>query len=264
VTVPYRFEDGWIIHDATDYVPQDEVSKATVFALANGYMSSRGAPESAPEHLPGVVGHHVNGLYDTPTGGILDREMINLPAWTPLHLEVDGRALELTGGEQQAYARALDLRRGLLGQSVRWVTPASKAVSLDSERLVSMAVPHLAAIRWTLTSDTDCEVSIRSAIDAGVKNRFADWHFSSVSAKANVLTSAVTITTIEPGYSVIVAAAHQIDGATGPIACSGETADQRATNVCSFQLSRLRQPFFHRRPHGAGSRRTGRGAGRRL
>jgi nigerose phosphorylase len=237
VTGPYRFEDGWIIRDATEYVPGNEVSKATVFALANGYMSSRGAPESAPLDLPGVVGHHVNGLYDTPTGGILDREMINLPAWTPLHLEVDGRALELTGSERQAYARVLDLRRGLLGQSVRWVTPASKTVSLDSERLVSMARPHLAAIRWTLTCDADCEVSIRSSIDAAVKNRFAEGHFSSARAAAEGLTSAVTVTTIEPGYSVIVAAAHAIDGATGPITCSGETANQRAGNVCSFRLN---------------------------
>jgi nigerose phosphorylase len=237
VTVPYRFEDGWIIHDATDYVPQDEVSKATVFALANGYMSARGAPESAPLDLPGVVGHHVNGLYDTPTGGILDREMINLPAWTLLHLEVDGHALKLTGSERRGYTRMLDMRRGLLRQSIRWVTRESRAVSLDSERLVSLARPHLAAIRWTLTSDADCEVSICSAIDAAVKNRFARGHFSSVSAEANALTSAVTVTTIEPGYSVVVAAAHEIDGVRGSIACSGETADQRARNICSFRLS---------------------------
>jgi nigerose phosphorylase len=238
VTGPYRFEDGWIIRDATDYVPQDEVSKATVFALANGYMGSRGAPESAPLDLPGVVGHHVNGLYDTPTGGILDREMVNLPAWTPIHLEIDGHPLDLTGGERRAYARTLDLQHGLLRQYVRWgwVTPESKTVTLDSERLVSMARLHLAAIHWTLMSDADCEVSIRSSIDAGVKNRFAEWHFSSVSAEADGLTSAVTVITIEPGYSVVVAAAHQIGGLPGPIMCSAETTGQCAGNVCSFRL----------------------------
>ncbi|HVO68793.1 MAG TPA: glycosyl hydrolase family 65 protein, partial [Aggregatilineaceae bacterium] len=114
---------------------------------------------------------------------------------------------------------------------------ASKTVSLDSERLVSMARPHLAAIHWTLTSDADCEVSIRSSIDAAVTNRFAEGHFSSVSVQADALTSAVTVTTIEPGYSVVVAAAHEIDGVTGPIAYQGGASHQRANFACSFRLS---------------------------
>ena len=63
----YDFVDSWIIRDSFGYVPEDEVSKATVFALANGYMSSRGSQESVQPSLPGVVGHHINGLYDSPT-----------------------------------------------------------------------------------------------------------------------------------------------------------------------------------------------------
>jgi trehalose/maltose hydrolase-like predicted phosphorylase len=51
------------------------------------------------------------------------------------------------------------------------------------------------------------------------------------------LVSAVTVTTIEPRYSVVVAAAHEIDGTTGSTTCCGETTNQRTTKVCSFRLS---------------------------
>ena len=81
LTDQFVSEDGWKIHDLAAYDAASEVSRATVFALANGYMGSRGAPECALLESPGVVGHHINGLYDTPSGGILDREMINLPAY---------------------------------------------------------------------------------------------------------------------------------------------------------------------------------------
>ena len=189
----YQFENGWIIHDLAAYAPANEVSRATVFALANGYMGSRGAPESAPLDLPGVVGHHVNGLYDTPSGGILDREMINLPAWTPVQLAVDGRVLDLTN--HQSYTRALDMRQGLLHQTVQW-----PGVTLRSERLVSMARLHLAAIRWELEADRECTITLTSSIDAAVKNRFADTHFARIHPQADGSRISVEVATIEPGY----------------------------------------------------------------
>lgn len=224
----YRFENGWLIHDLAEYALGNEVSRATVFALANGYMGVRGAAESAPLERPGVVGQYVNGLYDTPTGGILDREMINLPAWTAIQLEMDGCALNLTGTEREDYTRVLDMQRGVLRQSARWLTPDHKEVTLHSERFVSMARPHLAAIRWQLEAGTDCTITIRSAIDSAVTNRFADRHFAQVSCAAGDRGCSVEVTTIEPGYRAIVAAAHALADATSEVVWRGETTPQRA------------------------------------
>src|SRR5258706_12849290 len=111
MTYEYEFIDGWIIRDLAGYSLPDEVSKATVFALANGYMGSRGAPEFCSPRLQGVVGTYVNGLYDSPTGKILDREIVNLPTWTAMVLEVDGEALTLD--QPQTYVGQLDIRQGL-------------------------------------------------------------------------------------------------------------------------------------------------------
>ncbi|MEL7675521.1 MAG: hypothetical protein AAGU78_17425, partial [Chloroflexota bacterium] len=171
MTYAYDFVDGWLIRDRAGYVPDDEVSKATVFALANGYTSSRGASEFLPADAPGVAGHYVNGLYDSPSGGILDREMINLPAWTPLALAVDGEALDLAAPGLGRYSRALDLRRALLVQSYRWRTRRGLTVTLDCERLVSAGRLHLGAIQWRLRAGAPCAVTLRSSVDARVSNR---------------------------------------------------------------------------------------------
>ncbi len=232
LTSQYRFEDGWAIRDLAPYVPQNEVSRATVFALANGYMSSRGAPESAPPTLPGVVGHYINGVYDTPTGGILDREMINLPAWTPLQLQVNGHILDLTGPAVQGYARVLDLRRGLLQQALRWQVPGGPAITVQSERLVSMTRPHLAAIQWRIEADGACEIGLLSSIEAGITNRFAASHFKAVRPRADGDRCAVEVDTINPGCRVVVAAQHTTRGSV-----QSEADEQRAVQHFTLRLS---------------------------
>ena len=198
--------NGWLIRDQTSPAASDEVRKATVFALANGYMSSRGAPEDTPPDRPGIVGHHVNGLYDTPTGGILDREMINLPAWSMLQLESDGQPLRLA--EAASYTRTLDLRRGLLEQTAHWTTAAGALVALHSERLISLDRLHLGAIEWRIEASAPCQLAIRSAIDANVANRFAPTHFAAVHPQATPNACTVAARTIDPGYDVVVMAAH--------------------------------------------------------
>lgn len=213
MTYMYDFVDGWLIRDRAGYIPDNEVNKATVFALANGYTSSRGASEFLPPDAPGVAGHYVNGLYDSPSGGILDREMINLPAWTPLALTVDDEALDLAAPGLEYYSRALDLRRALLLQSYRWRARRGVTVTLDSERLVSASRLHLGAIQWRLRADAPCAVRLRSSVDAHVSNRFAKTHFAQVEVVPWDTGGAVAIATIEEGYRAVVAAAHHIAGA---------------------------------------------------
>ncbi len=227
----YDFVDGWLIRDRAGYSPADEVSKATVFALANGYMGVRGAPEGLSPLLPGVMGHTINGLYDSPSGGILDREMINLPAWTPLTLEVDGHVLGVDSPLLKEYTRALAMRGGLLLQRARWQTPAGVTVTLESERLVSMARLHLGAIRWRLEVDAACAVTVRSAVDAAVNNRFAETHFAAV----EVLPEGLAITTIQERYRAAVLTAHTLEGVQGA-RWERIATDRRVEQVCTFRL----------------------------
>jgi nigerose phosphorylase len=231
VTHPYTFSDGWLITDQPGYNLDHEVSKATVFALANGYMSSRGTPDHAPLGRPGVVGHHINGIYDSPTGDILQREMINIPAWTPIRLDIEEET-----GELVDYARTLDMRQGLLRQTARWRTANGITATVTSERLVSLDRPHLALIRWQLQTDQTCRVTIRSAIDARVTNRFAATHFAASQAHADFTRSQVEIVTIEQQHRVLVMADHQITGVASTLRWKGESSTQWAANECRFVM----------------------------
>ena len=236
--MPYDYDfldGGWTIRDRAGYMPDDEVSKATVFALANGYMGSRGAAELLSPQLPGVVGHYVNGLYDSPSGGILDREIVNLPAWTPLALDVDGEPLTLESAALQGYVRELDLRRGLLRQTFCWCTARGVTVTVESERLVSMLRLHLGALRWRIAADAACEVVVRSAVDAVVNNRFAANHFAQVNPAAAQDGGRVEITTIQEGYRACVAAVHEEMGVPGA-AWITSTEERRVEAVCRFRL----------------------------
>ncbi len=233
--IPFDGFSGFTIEDAAPFDPGDEVRKATVFALANGYMSARGAPESAPLDVPGIVGHHVNGLYDMPGDDILAREMINLPAWTLLRLHANGQELTLTGAVPVDYTRALDMQRGILRQRARWRLPGGPAITLDSERLVSMARPHLGLIRWQLSSDADCAVTIESTLDARVTNRFAATHFAQVETDTIGTGGVVTVTTIERGDRVEVMAAHHLGGVEPAFPRSDAFADH-VTTAWTFDL----------------------------
>jgi len=232
----YEFIDGWLIRDRAPFQREAEVRKATVFALANGYMGSRGAPESAPLDWLGVVGHHINGLYDSPTGNILQREMINIPAWTPILLEADGQALAVGDASCQDYVRELDLRRGLLRQSARWTLPNGGTLEWHSERLVSMARPHLAAIRWRLVASRPSRITIVSAIDARVTNRFAPTHSAATAAQTVGGDLMVTLTTIEQRHQVTVMARHRLTGAAQRARWSWRADETRAEGTLTFDL----------------------------
>ncbi len=232
----YEFIDGWLIRDRAPFQREAEVRKATVFALANGYMGSRGAPESAPLDWPGVVGHHINGLYDSPTGDILQREMINIPAWTPILLEADGQALAVGDAACEDYVRELDLRRGLLRQSARWTLPGGGTLEWRSERLVSMAHPHLAAIRWRLVASRPCRITLVSAIDARVTNRFAPTHSAATAAQAVGGDLTVTLITIEQRHQVTVMVRHRLTGGAQRARWSWRADEARAEGTVTFDL----------------------------
>lgn len=257
----YDVIGGWVIEDTAPFDEKAEVNKATVFALANGYMGSRGAPESVSPRLPALVGNHINGIYDTPTGGILDREMINLPDWRSILLEVDGESLTIEGA--QTYKRQLDMRRGLMLQTLTWRTHQGKTVTLHSERMVSLERLHLAAICWQLEADTDCTIVVRSRIDPDVNNRFAEKHFAEVNihsphplapspmlgegekddseAPLHVVErgwgedgGAVKITTIQEAYQVCIATQHELSITAD---WSADSVSGALENTCRFDLN---------------------------
>jgi len=198
----YTFHDGWIVSENA-YEAEESSSRATVFALANGYMGLRGAGEEVDPSRDGLKGCYVNGIYDTPEGKLTEREFPNAPDWTIVRLEVDGESFSLDEGEILEYRRDLDMRCGAMRRHVRWKSPSGKTLTIDSERLLSMTRLHVGAIRYRVAVEQHCRVRLTCAISVNVNNRWAR-HFKTSRLHADGHVQYVESDTFDPGYTLAV------------------------------------------------------------
>lgn len=137
-----------------DAVPLTE----TLFALANGYLGIRGSlEEGMPSHEHGTF---INGFHETwpivhaeEAYGLasVGQSIATLPDATAITLYVDDEPMILAHGRLLAHERRLDLRRGVLERDLEWASPSGVQVRVHSERLVSFAQRHLAALRFEVT-----------------------------------------------------------------------------------------------------------------
>lgn len=165
-------EKGWVVTQ-DDFDPSNLHHMETVFTTGNGYFSSRGTFEE------GYPGDHAltlaHGVFNDVF--IFFTELVNLPNWLDLGLEVDGEPFRLDKGRVHFFWRQLDLQRGVLLRHVRWETPGGTVVDLTFERFTSYTEPHLGAIRFLLTAvNSDCQVELDTGINGHVSNdRYLHW-----------------------------------------------------------------------------------------
>lgn len=204
----YRFDDGWILREEC-FTPEEESSRATVFALANGVFGCRGAPEYLSPKLEGVKGTYINGIYDTPRGLLTEREIPNVQDWTLIQARVNGEPLDFTTGSLTDYRRELNMRDGTMIWGGRWTSPSGALVVMESERFLSMTHPTVGVIRWSLTAETDVELQVISGVDGEVNNRWAE-HFRDVRCQHLPDGVYVETDTFEPGFRIGVATREQV------------------------------------------------------
>ena len=140
----------WVI-ESSAHTPALE----SVFALGNGYLGVRGAPEEgAPAHDAGVV---LNGFYESwpivypeDAYGLArtGQTIVAPPDGTIVRLSVDGAPLDVTAAQ---VSRALDLRAGVLRREVELRTPAGARLRVRSRRLASLVRRNLVAIDYEVT-----------------------------------------------------------------------------------------------------------------
>ncbi len=211
----YDFIDGYILRERT-YKPEEESAKATVFALANGYMGLRGAGEELPPTIPGVKGCYINGIYDTPQGKLTEREFPNMPDWTLIQLWVDREPFDPANmGDLLDYSRELDMREGVMRRRIRWKSPSGKVVQVESERFLSASHLHVGVIRYRLGVEQPVHIDLRSSIDGAVNNRWA-YHFKRFSRRQDGEEDYLEAETFEPGYRIGVMVRHEVN-ASAPV-----------------------------------------------
>jgi len=204
----YECVEGWIIRERK-YEREREVSRATVFALANGYMGTRGAGEEVPPNISGLKGTYINGIYDTPSGKLTEREFPNVQDWTYIFFLVDGERFSLDSGEILEYMRELNMREGVVRRRIRWRSSKGKIFELEVERFLSLKRIHLGIIKWKLRALQNVDIELHLGIDGGVNNRWAD-HFKRFKPRISEDEKYLETETYNPGYRIGVLCVDEV------------------------------------------------------
>ncbi len=155
----YAAGDPWILTQ-TEWTPDDNIYRETIFTQSNGYMGIRGYEEEKntglESHREGYLGGvfaHVDAaaakqVKVVPEWPLLT--MISLPEIFGCAIELDGETFSMSSGKIHSFTRMLDMRNGLLTRLIEWESPRGRRTRLLFRRFLSAAVPHLAMHQITL------------------------------------------------------------------------------------------------------------------
>ena len=139
----------WRIAEAR-FSPDRLGAHESVFAVGNGYLGVRGAPEEGtPAHDPGVV---LNGFHETwpivypeDAYGLArtGQTIVNATDGSIVRLFVDDEPFDLASVRIVRFERVLDMALGVLVREVEWETARGARVLVRSRRLASLADRHL-------------------------------------------------------------------------------------------------------------------------
>jgi alpha,alpha-trehalose phosphorylase len=166
-------------HPAADWLiverrfdPERLPAMESVFAVGNGYLGMRGAPEEgSPAHDPGVV---LNGFYESwpivypeDAYGLArtGQTIVNATDGSIIRLYVDDEPFDLATAKLIRFERVLDMRFGVLSREVEWETARGHRMLIRSRRLVSLEHRHLAAMDYEVVAlDAHVRVALSSEL----------------------------------------------------------------------------------------------------
>jgi len=171
-----RVMRGWeLVYRTWD--PAEQPLREVLCALGNGVLVTRGAFEEARAGRPHYPGTYLAGGYnrlETEIAGrvVENEDLVNWPNWLPLTFRhVGGDWFSLDNVQLLDFTYTLDIHRGVLERSIRFLDADGRESSLVSRRFVHMARPQMAALEWRLTPlNWSGEIEIRSGLDADVRN----------------------------------------------------------------------------------------------
>jgi len=171
------FEDAkWSI-SYKDYDLKKEKSREALLATGNGYMGTRGAMEEISACENNYPGTYIAGLYNRLTSKVGDRDIenedfVNCPNWLPLTFKIEnGNWFNPNEAEILDFHRILDFRNGLLTRKMKVRDVNGNETEVISQRISSMANPHLAAISYCIKPlNYSGKITLKSSIDGHIIN----------------------------------------------------------------------------------------------
>ncbi len=216
-----------------------------IFALANGYMGVRASLETNTQL--GDPGFYVAGVYDRVHD--LTHEIVNLPCWLGLGINVDGFPVDLRKGTMLEYRRTLDMKQGILFTHMVWRDAGMHTTRFELARLVHQADKHV-ALQWGSMTPLDysANVGLTSTLDA--------WAVKYASPSGVVRLKEATprdqgeggiglaVSTCASGIRVAVATCVSAAGMTGRQVC---LADDRISEAVSVTVEPGKPLAFEKR-----------------
>ncbi len=170
-------EDNWKI-TYNDYNLKKEKSREALLTVGNGYFGTRGSFEEVSACETNYPGTYIAGLYNRLTTTIAERDIENedfvvAPNWTSVNFKIeDDPWFSPDTFKIDSISRTLDLRSGMLSRQMITVDDENRKTKIESYRIVSIANPHQAAIKYKLTPlNYSGRISISSILDGTVKNQ---------------------------------------------------------------------------------------------
>ncbi|MGM0368732.1 MAG: glycoside hydrolase family 65 protein, partial [Actinomycetota bacterium] len=164
-----------------DFIPKQEPLRETLTTLGNGYIGTRGATcetGSSDIHYPGT---YIAGLYNnlpTEIAGktIYNEDLVNCPNWLVFRYKInDGPWFHFFNVELLDYKVELDMHNGILIKHFRFKDRKGRITSINHQRIVSMADPHLLAFRYTFRPENySGKITIFTGLDGQVVNNGVD------------------------------------------------------------------------------------------
>jgi kojibiose phosphorylase len=159
--------DPWRLIE-TEFNPDAQYHRETIFTIGNGYLSTRGTfEERYPQDRQATL---VHGIWDDIP--VAFTELVNAPDWTSLEVWINETRFSLSKGNLDNYFRRVDLRSGVLHRTLRWsLKEKGICVDLEFERFASLADPHILCLQLKITPLTSSVDSlIRASLDGHVEN----------------------------------------------------------------------------------------------
>jgi nigerose phosphorylase len=154
---------SWIVSE-TAFRSDASVANGNKYMIGNGYIGIRGTLE---EHgRSELAGCTLAGLYDRV--GAAWREPVNAPHAFLLRISEDGAPLGVLTAPIERHVQGIDLRSGLHFRETTFSRPHGGTVTLRCERFLSLADPHLGALRCSLRATVACRLTIETGIEGDV------------------------------------------------------------------------------------------------
>ncbi len=169
-------EDGWeLTYHGFD--PGDEKLRETLTTVGNGFIGTRGSFEGEEASFTYYPGTYIAGLFNKVPSQvhgktIYNNDFVNGPNWTAMELRIgNGPYRSPMSLELLHYQHTLDMRRGVMRRTILCRDNFGHITRIHSERIVSMASPHLCAQRYSVTPvNYSGPITVRSSLDGNVIN----------------------------------------------------------------------------------------------